>query len=148
MRRVTGFTLIEVLIVVGIVGILAAVALPAYTNYIQRSKISEAVSNLTDMRVKMEQYFLDNRSYEGACTANTVAPLPSGESAKYFDYACDPAPGATTYLVTATGKAAHGLGGLQYTINERNERKTVGVPAGWTAPAGGSCWALKQDGSC
>ena len=146
MRRVTGFTLIEVLIVVGIVGILAAVALPAYTNYIQRSKISEAVANLTDMRVKLEQYFLDNRSYVGACAANTVAPLPSGESAKYFDYAC--VPGATTYVVTATGKAAHALGGLEYTINERNERKTVSVPAGWTAPAGGSCWALKKDGSC
>jgi type IV pilus assembly protein PilE len=145
MRRATGFTLIEVLIVVAIVGFLAAIAFPAYTSYIQRSKIAEAVANLSDMRVKLEQHFLDNRTYKGACAAGSVAPKPAGDNAKYFDYEC--ALDDTTYVISAKGKAAHALTGLEYTINERNERKTISVPTGWTAPAS-SCWALKKDGSC
>lgn len=146
MRRATGFTIIEILVVVAIVGFLAAIALPAYTDYILRSKITEAVANLSDMRVKMEQYFLDNRNYDGACKNNTVAPLPSGEAAKYFDYAC-PELTATTYRITATGKASQGLGGLIYSIDQSNKRATEGVPTGWTKP-GADCWVMKKNGSC
>jgi type IV pilus assembly protein PilE len=146
MRRATGFTLIEVLIVVGIVGFLAAIALPAYTDYILRSKLTEGVSNLSDMRVKLEQYFLDNRTYVGACDNATIAKLPSGENAKYFAYTC-PELTATTYRVTATGRANQGLGGMIYSIDHANKRTTDGVPTGWTAP-GSDCWVLKKNGSC
>ena len=146
MRRATGFTLIEVMIVVAILGFLAAIALPAYTDYILRSKISEAIANLSDLRAKMEQYFLDNRTYVGACQAGTIAALPSGENAKYFDYTC-PELTATAFTVTATGKASQALGGLVYSIDQSNRRTTDNVPAGWTAPAT-DCWALKKNGSC
>jgi type IV pilus assembly protein PilE len=145
-RDAAGFTLIEVLIVVAIISILGAIAYPAYTDYILRSKISEAIANLSDMRTKMEQFFLDNRTYAGACAAGTVAPLPAGDNAKYFDYAC-PEKTATTYQVTATGKAAQGLSGLVLSIDQSNKRSTEGVPTGWTAPAG-DCWVMKKDGSC
>lgn len=146
MQRTTkGFTLIEVMIVVAIVAILAGVAVPAYTNYITRSKISEAVATLSEMRVKMEQYFLDNRRYDGACAAGTVAPLPTG---KYFDYACPVGDlTATTYRITATAKSGHGMDGLRYSVDQSNIRVTEAVPTGWTAPAT-QCWALKKDGSC
>ena len=147
MQRITtkGFTLIEVMIVVAIVAILAGVAVPAYTNYVTRSKISEAVATLSEMRVKMEQYFLDNRTYVGACAAATVAPKPMG---KYFDYDCPIADlTATGYRVTATAKTGHGMDNLAYSINQSNERITTGVPTGWTLPAT-NCWALKKDGSC
>ena len=77
MRSATGFTLIEVMITVAIIAILAAVAIPSYTDYITRSKIQEATSSLLAMRTKMEQYFQDQRTYVGACAANTVAPLPA-----------------------------------------------------------------------
>ena len=145
MQRMTtkGFTLIEVMIVVAILAILAGVAVPAYTNYVTRSKISEAVATLSEMRVKMEQYFLDNRKYTDACAANTVAPLPTG---KYFDYAC-PTLDATTYRITATAKNGHGMDGLRYSVDQANIRVTEAVPTGWTAPAT-QCWALKKDGSC
>ncbi len=51
-----GFTLLELLIVLAIIGILSAIAIPAYRNYIIRGKITEATSNLGDMRIKLEQF--------------------------------------------------------------------------------------------
>jgi type IV pilus assembly protein PilE len=142
MRQAKGFTLIELMIVVAVVAILGAIALPGYNNYVMRSKISEAVANLSDMRVKMEQYFLDHRTYVGACAAGTVAPTPTG---KYFTYAC-PTLTATTYTITATGIATQAMDGFTYQINHLNERQTISVPSGWTASL--TCWTLKKDGSC
>jgi prepilin-type N-terminal cleavage/methylation domain-containing protein len=68
-HRTRGFTLLEVMIVVVIVAILAAIALPNYSDYIKRGKIIEATTGLSDMRTRLEQYFLDNRKYDnaGAC---------------------------------------------------------------------------------
>ena len=140
-----GFTLIEVMVAVAIVAIVATVAYAAYTDYIMRSKISEAVAQLSDMRVKMEQFFLDNRTYVGACAAGTVAPLPASPQVKYFTFTC-PTLTATTYTVTATGVAAQGMNGFVYTIDQANNRATTGVPTGWTAAT--NCWTLKKDGSC
>jgi type IV pilus assembly protein PilE len=140
MRFARGFTIIEIMIVVAVIAILAAVAFPSYTSYVMRSKIAEALSNLSDMRVKMEQYFLDNRTYVNACQAGTVAPLPSG---KYFTYACTNLTG-TTYTVTATGVGD--MGAFVYSLDQNNVRATVGVPAGWTASA--TCWTLRKDGAC
>ena len=135
-----GFTLIEVMIVVAIVAILASIALPSYTAYIQRSRITEAVSGLGEMKVKMEQFFQDNRTYVGACAAGTVAPLPTG---KYFDFTC-PTLSASQFTTTATGKG--NMAGFSYTVNEANVRATTAVPTGWTSSA--TCWVLKADGSC
>lgn len=141
MKLVRGFSLIELMIVVAIIGILSQIALPQYRDYVTRGKISEAVAELSTMRGKLEQYFLDNRTYVGACAAGTVAPLPTG---KYFTYACTL--GATTYTVTATGAAAEGMSGFTYTINDTNVRATTSVPAGWTANA--TCWVTRKGGSC
>jgi type IV pilus assembly protein PilE len=141
-----GFTIIEVMIVVVIVAILAAVAIPQYSDYMTRSKIQEATSTLLSQRVKLEQFYQDQRTYVGACAAGTVAPLPSG--LKYFTITCGNLT-ATTYTITATG----GLGGEQsmngfvFTINEGNTRATTAVPTGWTLPAT-NCWVTKKGGNC
>ena len=64
-----GFTLIELLIAIAIMGFLAAIALPEYREYVQRSRIIDATSRLSDLRVRMEQAFMDFRAYDnaGAC---------------------------------------------------------------------------------
>jgi len=139
--RASGFTLIEVMIVVAIVAILSAIALPSYRDYIIRGKISEATSTLANTRVQLEQFFQDNRTYVGGCTAGTVSPPPGG---KYFTYGCALQP--TTFIVTATGKASEGMGGFTYTINEANARATTQAAAGWGTNA--NCWAIRKDGSC
>jgi type IV pilus assembly protein PilE len=146
MLRRSGFTLIEVLVTIAIIAILVAIALPNYSAYVTRSKITEATSNLLAMRTKMEQYFQDNRTYAGACVAGTVAALPVG--LKFFDITCPPANlTATTYTVQAAGKAGTDLASMTLTIDQGNVRKTVSVPADWTLPST-NCWALKKNGDC
>lgn len=137
-----GFTLIELMIVVAIIGILAAVALPAYNDYVRRGKIANATSVLSMMRVQMEQYFQDNRTYVGACVAGTVAPSPA--SNQDFSFACSNL-GASTYTVTATGSSAP-MSGFVYTINQNNIRATTGT-GGW-GKTSTTCWIQKSDGSC
>jgi type IV pilus assembly protein PilE len=138
-----GFTLVELMIVVAIIGILASIAVPAYTDYVTRGKLAEASTELATMRVKLEQFFQDNRTYSGACVANTVATLPAG---KYFSYACTLA--ASTFTVTATGVAAQGTGSFSYTINQDNTKTTASVPTGWSLPSPNTCWVTKKGGVC
>ena len=143
MNRFRGFTLIELMIVVAIIAILAAVAIPSYGDYVRRGRVTEAVSALSGMRVKMEQYFQDNRTYAGACAGGTVAPLPASAN---FDYAC-PTLGAAAYTITATGKAGTSVAGFVYSMDQANARSTtMSAPSPWQANAG--CWVLKKDGSC
>lgn len=152
MQRQSGFTLIELMVTVAIVAILASVALPSYTQFITRSKLQEASSNLMAMRTKMELFFQDNRSWDPAapapkpCTVGSAAPLPTG--LKYFNITC-PATltPATTYLVQAEGKPLTDLAGLIMTIDQANVRRTVSVPAGWTLPAI-PCWTTRKSGQC
>ena len=70
--REDGFTLVELMVVVAMVGILAAVAVPAYINYINRVKQSEATSQLLTARIEMEEFYADNGRYAG-----TIGCLPS-----------------------------------------------------------------------
>jgi type IV pilus assembly protein PilE len=135
-----GFTLIEVMIVVAIIGALAAIAMPMYNDYIIKSRVNEATAGLSDLRVKMEQFFQDNRTYAGACAVGTVTELPS--NTKYFDFACSNL-AATTYTVTATGKS--NMTGFVYTVNQANTRATTitGV-SGWSSNA--ACWVVSKSG--
>ena len=142
MKRRRGFTLVELLVVVAVIGILSAIAVPQYSDYVTRSKITEATATLSEHRVRMEQFFQDNRTYAGACTAGTVAPTPTG---RYFTYACSNL-AATTYTVTATGVASQGMDGFVFTINQANARATTGVPTGWATNT--NCWVTKKGGVC
>ena len=147
LHRGKGFTLIELMIAVAVVGILAMVALPAYNDYIRRANISEATAALLTMRTKMEQYYQDNRTFVGACAANTVAPLPVG--LKNFNVDC-PTRTATAYTVRATG--INSVAGIIFTINEANVRATTVTPATTMADAGyidsAICWTQKKGGAC
>ena len=140
-----GFTLLELLVVLAIIGILSAIAIPSYRDYIIRGKITEATSNLGDMRIKLEQFYQDNRTYVGACVGGTVAPLPTGSNALSFTYSC-PTLTATTFTARALGNASEGMTGFDYTINQSNAKATVSVATGWTLTA--ACWVTKKDGSC
>ena len=62
-RAAAGFTVIEVMLAVAIIGILGALAYPSYASYRDRAKVAQAVIDIKDMDVKLQQYRLDNYSY-------------------------------------------------------------------------------------
>lgn len=149
MKSQKGFTLMELMVVVAIIAILASIAIPSYGDYVTRGKLKEAFAELSTLRVRMEQYFQDNRTYVGACQNNTVAPLPSGNAAKYFTYSC-PTLTANTFILRATGVAAQGTGSFQYSLTEANAKTTDSVPStgGWKKPAPNNCWITAKGGTC
>lgn len=142
MQSIRGFSLIELMIVVAIVGILAAIGMPAYSDYVTRGKLAEAYTTLASQRVKMEQYYQDRRTYTGACANGTVAPLPV--ETPYFTYSCTI--DDQTYTLTATGRSGGGLGDFVFTVDQNNSRATTSVPSGWTSST--TCWVRRKDGAC
>lgn len=143
--KARGFTLIEVMITVAIVAILASVALPSYRNYVIRGKIPEATGNLGSKRVKMEQFYQDNRTYVPAAAGCTTDSTTS----KYFDFTtCNGGAEtrtATGYTLFAVGKDS--MAGFTFQIDQAGvKQSTVTGVNGWTG--NGSCWVTRQGGQC
>jgi type IV pilus assembly protein PilE len=133
-----GFSLIELMVVVAVIGVLAGIALPNYQDYVTRSTLAEASSGLANTRVRMEQYFQDNRTYVGAGGAGLPCVAVTGQN---FDFACSNL-AATTYTVTATGK--NRATGFTFDVNQDNLRRTPNVKTGWTSD--NTCWVTKKSG--
>lgn len=101
-----GVTLIELMIAVAIVGILAAVAYPSYSQYIMSSRRSEAQSALTRIANLEERYFMDNNAYGNlqqlGLTATSAATYPTDGGY----YAISVTTSSATYTLTATASGA------------------------------------------
>lgn len=137
-----GFTLVELMIVVAIIGILAAVALPAYNDYVRRGQIPEATSALSDYRVKMEQYFQDNRNYGTAtCASGTSWGNFVRTGSKHFSYACALSNSGQGFTVTATGAAGAAVG-HEYTVNHNGVLATTKFKGDASTKL---CWLIKGD---
>lgn len=107
MNKNRGFTLIELMIAVAVLGILAAVAYPSYTNYLVKGNRAAAKAFLLDVAQKQQQYLLDNRAY--AATAADLK-LDTGnqppEFKRYYDLSINLVAGPPpAFTATATPKA-------------------------------------------
>jgi type IV pilus assembly protein PilE len=140
MQKPRGFTLIELMITVAIIAILAAIGYPNYSAYIMRGRITEGISGMSNQRVKMEQYYQDNRTYLNV-GALVSCPQTTG---KYFVIECI-ATAKDNYTLQARGIDT--MLGFNYTIDESNTKKTTALPTGWQG-VNNNCWVLKKDGSC
>ena len=128
-----GFTLIEVMITVAIIGILASVALPSYRDYVQRSRVPVAMDGLSAFYTRMEQRYQDTGNYGTSGTTCGVA-LPTVAN---FGVSCATANSAQTFIGTATGSGQ--MAGYSYTINQAGARATTAHPKGTNS----SCWTSK-----
>lgn len=135
MKNVKGFTLLELMITVAIVGILAAVAIPQYTQYTVRGNRAAAQAFMMDIANREKQYLLDARSYTNSLTTLAMA-APADVSKNYtiaicLDAACTPATAAPSFKITATpipGKAQASDGNL--TLDDTGA-KTWGTASNW-----------------
>lgn len=146
-----GFTLIEIMITVVIIGVLAAIAIPSYQDYVRRGYLVDGTNALATMRADMERYFQDNRTY--AEVSATIVPPCRADAAKRtfgnFVVTCTGTANltATSFILTAAGSGP--AADVIYTIDHQNVRKTVQLPArwsGWTACT--TSWTVKKGQTC
>lgn len=138
--RNRGFTLIELMVVVAIIAILAAIAVPAYRDYIVTSKLSESYTGLSEWRVRMEQFFQDNRTYASGGACGAAAP-----TMEYFTYTCATNNGGQGYTLTATGSDTD-TNAFVYTINQAGQKATTATK--WSGVTSTTCWVVTEAGQC
>lgn len=137
-RGAQGFTLVELMIAVAVVGILTAVALPAYQDYVTRGRLTEAFSALAAAQPSAEQFWANGRTFEGFDVAHG---LPA-DSANFAYSLTTGTASAFTIRATGSGNAA----GFSYTIDQNGNRATLSVPDNWVRSA--TCWTDRKSGAC
>lgn len=130
-RRLAGFTLIEVMIVVAVIGILAAVAYPSYSSYIQKGKRATAQAALMELASKQQTYLLDRRLYSGSLTdLGFAAPKEIENDYTFSATKADGPP--PTFTVTATPSASLQAKGEQaLTINQVGSKTPADTVGYW-----------------
>jgi type IV pilus assembly protein PilE len=144
-----GFTLLELMVAVAVVGILAAVALPSYTDYLRRGRLPEAFTFLSNYQVTLEQHYQDFRAYGTGTTcapdtAGTTKVISAPTGVKYFTFSCALTGSGQGYLLTATSTAALGSSHV-YTVNHSSTKTTTTFKG--VAQSGKNCWLVKG-GEC
>lgn len=133
-RRIeAGFTLIEVMVTVAIIAIIASVAMPSYTAYVQRSKVPVALDALSAYYTRMEQRFQDNGTYAAGSACAVAVPTVAN-----FTVTCALTNSGAGFTATATGSGS--MYGYTYTINQLGVRVTTAHPKGTPST---NCWSTR-----
>ncbi|USD64853.1 pilin [Vibrio sp. SCSIO 43136] len=104
MKKQQGFTLIELMIVVAVIGVLAMVAVPQYQKYVGKSEAASALASITGLRTNVETYVIDN----GAFPANSAAvAIPTITGATISFQSISGAGGTIQYLFSSSGNSAN-----------------------------------------
>lgn len=138
-----GFTLIELVVTMGILAILTTLAYPSYRDYVLRGKLVDATNGLSALRANMERYFQDNRTYQS--TGTFVSPCLTASNVGSFTLSCSAGPTATTYTLRAAGSGS--TAGFVFTIDQNgNQATTITGVSGWNSCT--SAWITKAGQTC
>ena len=130
-KQSKGFTLIEIMVVVAIIGILASIALPAYTKYLERAHRAEGTAALVEYNSKMAHYYLDNNNYGAVGDCPIALPTTA-----HMTITCAVAT-SQTYTATATGKGD--IATTTFTIDQSDAKSTTAFPG---RSGAASCWLM------
>lgn len=138
-RKESGFTLVELMIVVAIIGILAAIAYPSYQDSVRKSRRAQAITDLYSIQLAQEKYRANNPLYGTLAQLGAASVSPTTGTAYYSVVASDIT--ATRYTLTATANTTGGqnndkANGVTCTPLVLNQNGPVYSPAGQTA-----CWS-------
>lgn len=147
-RPQSGFTLIEVMIVVAIIGILAAIGYPSYRDYVTRGRLVDATAGLSAMRADMERHFQDNRTYAtvGAFTTPCAKGTDASRTVGSFLLSCDGTPTGTGFVIQAVGSGP--LSGFTFKVDQSNVQSTAAVPSGSGYNTCTTRWMTKKGQTC
>lgn len=115
MKKQSGFTLIELMIVVAIVAILAAIAMPAYQSYTARSKFTEVTSGASALKTQVQLCFLDTNDLSKCANTKSGNGWNIGSDTSYSTKYIQKI-GVANGVITATASAGEGLGGVSYIL--------------------------------
>ena len=124
-NRSKGFTLIEIMITIAIIGVITAVAWPSYERYQEKGRRADGISALLQNSANLEKCFINHGAYNHA-RCNVSVPSPSSSTENYYTIAIVRA--ADTYTITATPKNAQ-AGDAEcatLTVDQLGEKKSTG----------------------
>ncbi len=143
MRLSTGFTLVELMIVVVIASVLGAIVYPSYRDHMIRAAIPEATGGLSLYAARLDEYYLDQRTFKNDKAEECALPAPATGR---FKFSCAIASGGQSYLLTAKGVSGD-LASFSYTLDQEGNEKTTALPETWgKTPV--NCWIQKRQASC
>ena len=101
-KRLTGFTLIEVLIVIAIIGIVAAIAVPVYSTYITKANRTDAINFLSEVAGEQQRYFSENNAYASKMSELGYGTKDTANSPENHYTVSINTPNVTRYVLSAT----------------------------------------------
>lgn len=137
-----GFSFIEIMITVLIIGIIGSIAHVSYKDNLLKAEAVTGLALLSNIRIKLEQHFQDNRTYNGGCTI--IEAIPNDR----YTIECETDPTSPInnesiqkYFIRITSD------NFTYTLDQSNAKNTEKVPSDWIG-VDSSCLVVSKNGAC
>jgi len=130
MKKNKGFTLIELMIVVAIIGVMSAIAFPSYDSYMKKSRRADAKVGLSKLADKQERFYLQNNTYTNSFAAAGLNTSNASEEG-YYSFAISSADLVSGFIITATAGSsqANDTGCTTMTLSSTGAKEPNGDPA-------------------